>query len=149
MSFSPTQLETWYREGSDDFRALRPAGSKVKVKLPDRLAKGMNKQEAKYADHLSRLKIAKVIHAYEWTGTNRARAFKVGKRRRYTPDFYVWVTPDRMEIHEVKGYLRDGGSIRFDLAAEANPGIVFRMVRWTRWGWEEIRVRNEHKPTGE
>jgi hypothetical protein len=137
-------LNALLKNASADVRYL---WAKQSVKLHgeakiELLANGMNKTEALYASHLELLKRTGAIHAYEWTGTNKARAFKIGQRRRYKPDFYVWLTPDRLEIHEIKGYLRDGGSIRFDLAAEANPHLIFRMIRHGRDGWEEMRVRN-------
>jgi hypothetical protein len=108
-----------------------------------RFANGMNKTEAKYADKLAIEHGLREIEDWKWCGKDRSESFLIGKRRRYTPDFKKWLNDGRMEVIEIKGYLRDGGSIRFDLAAEANPQYVFRMLRRTKDGWEQIRVRNE------
>jgi hypothetical protein len=139
------QYNALIKDGSDDFRKLQAkAAERQYGKLPDLLGNGMNKTEARYADFLQLAMLTGGIHGYEWTGKNKAKAFKIGKRRHYKADFHVHVTPERMEVVEIKGYLRDGGSIRFDLAAEANPGLVFRMIRWDRKHreWVEIRTRN-------
>lgn len=142
MKLSPRELNRIVSRNPYIAARMQLQAEKRYGKLPSRLDSGMNKSEAAYADHLARLRIVGEIISYEWTGKNRERSLMIGARRRYTPDFYVWPLRGPVEYHEVKGYLRDGGSIRFDLAAEKHHGNVFRMVRRTRNGWEEMRTRN-------
>ena len=134
------------KAGSADVRerAMKAVAKKL-VKVTPRLDNGMNKLEAAYQDHLWWRKYHFEIRDYAWTGNDKTRAVSIGAGRRYTPDFIV--TPrlpaTRLELHEVKGYLRDGGSLRFDLAAAAHPEFVFRMFRRVKGEWVEARTWNE------
>lgn len=60
-----------------------------------------------------------------------------GERCRYTPDFMI-VLPSGLELHEVKGHLREAARIRFLGARERYPFWTFRMFRRNGNGWDEI-----------
>lgn len=101
----------------------------------------MNKLERDYADHLYGLKLAGEILHYEFEGIK----FRLGKGSWYTPDFYV-VTPERFEVHEVKGFWREAARVRIKVAAAKHPHFKFYAVlrdkpsrrSIVRWHFEEI-----------
>lgn len=96
----------------------------------------MNKTEARYAEKLYLRMLAGEINRYQFEGVR----FKLAKNSFYTPDFYI-VTPDSVEIHEVKGgYITEAGKLRFKIAANTYPEY-----KWELWqnksikaGWERI-----------
>ena len=134
------QLKQITAGASEDFKRLNVKfsakmttngfGSLPALPLPS----GMNATESRYAEMLWHQQRLGAVHSWEWTGKNPKRSLAVNESgtRRYKPDFYVWTMAGALEIHETKGVLHDGGSIRFDLAAERHPQYVFRMVRWDR-----------------
>lgn len=101
----------------------------------------MNKTERAYADHLYGLQLAKQILQYEFEGLK----LRLGKGSWYTPDFYV-VTPERFELHEVKGFWREAARVRIKVAAARHPHFKFIVIKAgkssrrapVQWTFEEI-----------
>ena len=111
--------------------------SKPYLGTPDR----MNKTERAYADQLYALQLAKEIISYEFEGVK----LRLGKGAWYTPDFLV-VTPERFELHEVKGFWREAARVRIKTAAAKHPYFKFIVVKYDKpsrraigsWKIEEI-----------
>lgn len=101
----------------------------------------MNKTERAYADHLYALQLAGEILAYEFEGVK----LRLAPGAFYTPDFFV-VTPERFELHEVKGFWREAAKVRIKTAAAKYPHFKFLVVKRdkpsrrsiVRWHFEEI-----------
>jgi len=96
----------------------------------------MNATEAKYAALLDQLIVAGEIVRYEFERIK----FVLADRTTYTPDFYV-VCRDHIELHEVKGFLRDDANVKFKACADRFPEFIWKMIRWKNKtiGWEVMR----------
>ena len=81
----------------------------------------MNKTEARYAEHLERLKLAGEILWYQY----EAVTLKLADDTRYTPDFMVLLANGELEAHEVKGFWRDDARVKIKVAARLFP---FRFI---------------------
>ena len=113
-------------QGRDMRRDPLSAAQGVPLSLPH--AKGrirepgkMNKTEARYAEHLERLKLAGEILWYQY----EAVTLKLADDTRYTPDFMVLLANGEIEAHEVKGFWRDDARVKIKVAARLFP---FRFV---------------------
>lgn len=84
----------------------------------------MNKTERAYADHLYACQLIGAVLQYEFEGIK----LRLGKGAWYTPDFYV-VTPERFELHEVKGFWREAARVRIKVAAAKHPHFKFIVVK--------------------
>lgn len=96
-----------------------------------------SKWEQLYSDHLARLQADGVIASYAYEPIT----FKLAHRCTYTPDFLVVLPSGAVEIHEVKGFLREDAAVKFKVAAHSNPWATFVMIRKkgkTGNEWEEI-----------
>ena len=96
-----------------------------------------SKWEQLYSDHLARLQSDGVIASYAYEPIT----FKLAHRCTYTPDFLVVLPSGSVEIHEVKGYLREDAAIKFKVAAQNNPWATFVMIKKkgkTGHEWQEI-----------
>ena len=101
----------------------------------------MNKTERAYADSLYALQLAGEILQYEFEGVK----LRLAPGSFYTPDFYV-VTPERFELHEVKGFWREAAMVRIKVAAAKYPHFKFMVVTMdkpsrrsiVRWHFKEI-----------
>lgn len=80
---------------------------------PKRIPGAMNPTEQKYADILEMRKRAGEILEYYYEGIK----LKLADKTFYTPDFVV-VTPDCVELHEVKGHWEDDARVKVKVAAE-------------------------------
>lgn len=96
----------------------------------------MNKTEAKYALRLDLLQKAGQILSYRF----EALKFRLADRTFYTPDFLV-VTPDQIELHEVKGYWEDDARTKIKVVAEMYPEFAFIAVQWD--GKQKAWVRED------
>lgn len=90
----------------------------------------MNKTEAKYAMRLDLLQKAGEILSYRF----EALKFRLADRTFYTPDFLV-VTPDQIELHEVKGFLEEDANVKWKMAAELFPEFKFLMIERKKDQW--------------
>ena len=96
-----------------------------------------SKWEQLYSDHLARLQADGVIASYAYEPIT----FKLAHRCTYTPDFLVVLPSGAVEIHEVKGYLREDAAIKFKVAAQNNPWATFVMIKKkgkTGHEWQEM-----------
>lgn len=104
---------------------------------PRRKPEEMNTTEKKYADYLAQRKLAGEIRSYLFEKVK----FKLAPKTFYTPDFYV-VTPDCIEIHEVKGHWQDDARVKIKVAAEMFPEFKWVAVQWKNkkvgWLFEEF-----------
>lgn len=124
--------------GFKQFRPVEPA------KPVTRVPKGPNKTEARYGLVLEARKRIGEISGYEFG----AVTLKLADDVRYTPDFLV-VLPDlsgsnmsgpRIELHEVKGFMREDARIKLRVAAKQFPFFTFRLCRIIQGSWsiEEV-----------
>ena len=86
--------------------------------------------EAEYAAHLERNRLAGMIKWFDY------EAFKIrlADGAWYTPDFFVVMFDDTVEIHEVKGRWMEAAKVRFKVAVSKTP-FVFRVVKKIRGMW--------------
>lgn len=61
--------------------------------------------------------------------------FRIAERTTYLPDF-VLIFPDRIEIHEVKGFWQQTGRVKWKACAEKYPWFVWKAVRWVNKQWQ-------------
>ena len=88
----------------------------------------MNATEYRYSRILEKMKLASRIISWQF----EPLTFRLGHRCNYTPDFLV-VTPQEIQIHEVKGgYIREDGLIKWKLAAERHPEFRFYLCRYRK-----------------
>ncbi len=97
---------------------------------------GMNKTESSYAGYLRLRKLAGEIVEYRF----EALKLRLASATFYTPDFLV-ITPDRVELHEVKGFWEDDARVKWKTAAEQFPWFIFVAVtrpkgRGRAGGWD-------------
>lgn len=93
---------------------------------------GLNRLEARYAQELELMKRAGVIIDYKI----HPFGLRLADKTFYHPDFML-VFPDRFEIHETKGFLRDDANVKIKVAAAQFPWMKFKMVFWDkREGWK-------------
>jgi hypothetical protein len=93
-----------------------------------------NRMEGDYAAMLAIRQAAGEIVGWRY----EEMKFNIGERAWYMPDFFV-IFEDHFEFHEIKGYRRQAGIVRFKSAAKQYP--YFRWVLVTRkkgsWQYEE------------
>ena len=94
-----------------------------------------NKTEQRYADHLWQRMIAGEVIYYRFGAIH----LRLARRTFYKPDFIV-VTPDEIQIHEVKGHQEDDARVKIKSAAYEY--FYFRFYQVTlengQWKFEEI-----------
>lgn len=95
----------------------------------------MNKLETRYAMYLEGLRLAGEILRWEHEALTLRLADKTG----YTPDFMVVLKDGMVELHEVKGFMRDDAAVKLKVAADRYPKLRFRLVKRVRGEWV-IRV---------
>jgi hypothetical protein len=90
----------------------------------------MNTLESKYAQLLDHRLHAGEIVKYSFESLK----LKLAKRTFYTPDFEV-VTPECIEIHEVKGFWEDDARVKIKVAAKLFPEFKFVAVQFKKKKW--------------
>lgn len=96
---------------------------------------GMNRLERAWADQLQLRFLAKEIAWYRYEGIT----LKLAPDTRYTPDFAVMLAGGELELHEVKGHMRDDAAVKLKVAAEQFPFRVLLIQRHGKaWGVREI-----------
>jgi len=97
--------------------------------------------EEDYARHLDTLKLAGEIADYRYEPWR----FQLADKCTYLPDFLV-VPKDPakpLELHEVKGFMREDSIVKFKVAAAKFPFMVFIMIKKEKKCWEEIMRFND------
>lgn len=97
----------------------------------------MNNLERKYAAHLDTLKLAGDIKYWRF----EELTLKLADGCRYTPDFWVVMPDETVEIHESKGFWRDDARTKIKCAAAKFHEFVFRGVQWSKkdgWTYERF-----------
>lgn len=103
----------------------------------------MNRLESQYADHLELRKKAGEILEYRFEPMRLVLRHAVPGRAKgmtYTPDFLV-VFPDRMELHEIKGYWREDSRVKIKASAEMFEWFKFvgvTMDKTSGWKYEDF-----------
>lgn len=93
-----------------------------------------NKTEARYGEHLDSLYRAGKIKGFGF----QRYTLRLADDTRYTPDYHVVTLDDVLELHEVKGFMRDDAHVKLKVAAEMFPH-PFRLATWTKAGGWEIK----------
>lgn len=91
----------------------------------------MNGTEAKYAQHLSDLRMAGEIL---WYGFEAVK-LRLADNTFYTPDFAVMAKDGVIEMHEVKGFWQDDARVKIKVAAAQFP-FRFFAFKTSKGGWE-------------
>lgn len=107
-----------------------------------RRCEGMNKGEAAYAAHLDALKAAGEVLHWQYEGVK----LRLGDNCHLTPDFLV-VTPECVELHDVKGrkgegpWIEEDAKVKLKAAAEMHAWAR-HVVVWPRkgGGWERLEI---------
>jgi len=99
----------------------------------------MNKTEAAYGQRLEMRRRSGDIVSYQF----EAIKFRLADKTFYTPDFVV-VREDVIEVHEVKGFWEEDARVKFKVAAETFPYLVFIAIKKdnkspTGWSVEILR----------
>lgn len=96
----------------------------------------MNKTEAAYDAHLQNLRHAAEVlwHKFE------AVKLRLADATFYTPDFAVLPASGVLEMHEVKGFMREDANVKIKVAASIYPFkfIVVRKRKQGGWDREEF-----------
>jgi len=95
----------------------------------------MNRTEAKYADKLA---FDPEVVWFKFEGIR----FRLADNTNWTPDFAVMKKDRTLEIHEVKGFMRDASNVRMKVAAEMFP-FIFKIARLKAGQWTVDTVGNK------
>jgi len=88
---------------------------------PRRIPGQMNKTEERYSRVLEGRRLAGEI--YQWWFERLT--LKLADDTRYTPDFLVQLADGSLELHEVKGFMREDAFIKLKVSASAFPFRFF------------------------
>ncbi len=105
----------------------------LRKKIPPRrqhLPGTMNKTESRYAELLEIQKRSGEI--VEWRF--EAIKFILAPNTSYTPDFQV-IYEDRIEFHEIKGFMREDAICKFKGVAAKFPEFAWRMIKLEKNQW--------------
>lgn len=94
-------------------------------------ARGMNKTEAAYAEHLAARQHAGEVAWFEF----EAMKLRLADKTFYTPDFAVMLADGTIEQHEVKGFWEDDARVKIKVAAALFP-FRFIGVKKSKGGWD-------------
>lgn len=83
-----------------------------------------SKFEAAYAQNLIYRQLAGEIILWR----SHPLKFRLAKRTWFTPDFLV-ITEQGLEVHEVKGFMRDDANVKLKTCAEMYPWFRWFLVR--------------------
>ena len=100
----------------------------------------MNKTEAAYALHLDALQHVGEIEQWMF----EALRFRMADGAFYKPDFVVWMRSHEdartwIEVHEVKGFEREGAIVRWKVCAELFHRFRFKMIKRVKGEWVTTR----------
>lgn len=84
-----------------------------------------SKLEAAWAQQLALLQRAGEVRAWVYEGVT----LRLADGARYTPDFLVITSRGEIELHEVKGHMREAANVRLKVAAALFPWFRLVLVR--------------------
>lgn len=96
---------------------------------------GMNKTEAEYAGMLEERQRRGDVLWWKY----EAIALRLADRTFYHPDFVVLLSSGVLEIHEVKGFMREDAAVKLKVVASMYP-FVLRLIRKEKGGVWNISV---------
>lgn len=99
-------------------------------------ARQMNRTESDYALVLTAEQRAGKIASYAY----EALTLRLGNDCRYTPDFMVVLADGGIELHEVKGHMRDDARVKLRVVASTFPFRVV-LVKRDGKGWQREDVK--------
>ena len=100
-----------------------------------RLAGTMNRLEARYAELLDARQAAGEVAEWHF----EALTLKLARDTRYTPDFMVVLPDGTVELHEVKGFMREDAHVKLKVCALAFPFTV-RVAYYAAKSWQITEV---------
>lgn len=92
----------------------------------------LNKTERAYHEYLK-------LKRYDWLGV-QCVTLKLADDCRLTPDF-AYITNGMFYLVDVKGFQREDALIKMKVAARMFPWAQFLIVKKTKTGWDEKRVK--------
>lgn len=93
----------------------------------------MNQTEQRWAGELEGWRLAGDIKLWRF----EAVKFRLADNCFYTPDFWVLLSDNTVEIHEIKGFWRDDAKVKFRAVADAWPEFVWVSIRRIKGKWEK------------
>lgn len=97
--------------------------------------RGPNKWEREFAHVLEfRKRAGEII----WYGFESIR-LRLADDTYFKADFFAVRSDYRIEVIEVKGFLRAAARVRYNVARDLYPWMDFKMVRKVNGRWEEIQ----------
>lgn len=119
-----------------DSKSAPTPGATVTVKAtPSKLAlhgdRGMNRWERQYAERLEGDRLNGTILSW----TYQPLKLRLADLTFYTPDFMVILQDGTLEMHEVKGFMRDDAAVKIKVAAELFPFIFRLATKEKTLGW--------------
>jgi hypothetical protein len=96
----------------------------------------MNSWETSYAYALDLQRMAGLIRGWRFEPWK----FILAPKTTYRPDFVVWMADGTVQVHEVKGFMREDAAIKIKVASEMNPWFRFFVVKKEGDGWELTEV---------
>jgi len=127
--------------GFDDERIAEALGKDAEPKKrKNPYAPYKNKWERLFADVVEGQKRNGEIldWKYEPFSMVYSRDPATGKCLRYKPDFVVWPVEGRIQVYEVKGFLRPEARIRYLSTKAAYPLWNFTMIAYNKGRWVEM-----------
>lgn len=108
----------------------------LKTAAPRRAA-GPNRLEERYVrEVLGPAKLAGEIREWRYEGIT----LRLAKRTSYTPDYLVVRADGSVELHEVKGFMRDDAAVKLKWAAKEFPFFRFILARRDKAGWHAREI---------
>lgn len=108
----------------------------------------MNGLEKAYAEHLTTLIAAGEVLEF-WFDCVKLR---LADKCFYTPDFFVMMADDTIEVHETKGFMEEDAAVKLKVAADKYPFIfklVKRLAKRDGGGWVIKEVGNGSQSTAD
>ncbi|GJL53949.1 MAG: hypothetical protein NPIRA02_10810 [Nitrospirales bacterium] len=97
----------------------------------------MNKTEAAYALALDAVKRNGGIISWKFEPLK----LRLADRTYYSPDFIVEAHDHTLQIHEVKGFMRDDAAVKLKVAEEHfGEWFEFYLIRKIRGGWNVKKI---------
>lgn len=96
---------------------------------------GMNGTELAYSQYLEQQRRVKRI---QWWAYESVK-LRLADGTWFTCDFMVIAADGTVEMHEVKGFMREAARVRLNVAADRFP-FVFKLVRLEHQQWEITEI---------